>query len=64
MLKPLKEATSRLEGRGTSGRFGTIHEIIPTFEAILKAYESLSKQYASINFNEADVPEDYLVINV
>jgi len=64
VLKPLKEATSRLEGRGTSGRFGIIHEIIPTFEAILKAYESLSEQYTSINFNEADALEDHLVINV
>lgn len=64
MLKPLKEATSRLEGRGASGRFGAIHEIIPTFEAILKAYESLSEQYTSVDFNYADAPEDYLAINV
>ncbi|PVH91064.1 hypothetical protein DM02DRAFT_476686, partial [Periconia macrospinosa] len=53
-----------LEGRGASGRFGAIHEIIPTFEAILKAYENLSKQYNFVNFNEADAPEDHLVINV
>ncbi|KAF2190347.1 hypothetical protein K469DRAFT_484498, partial [Zopfia rhizophila CBS 207.26] len=57
VLKPLKEATSRLKGRGASDRFSAIHKIIPTFKAILKAYKSLSKQYTSVNFNEADAPE-------
>ncbi|PVH90491.1 hypothetical protein DM02DRAFT_480048, partial [Periconia macrospinosa] len=51
VLQPLKEATLRLEGRGASGRFGAIHEVIPTFEAILQAYEHLSEQYSFVNFN-------------
>jgi hypothetical protein len=38
-LKPLKAATERLEGRGKSGGFGAIAEIIPIFEYILSYYE-------------------------
>ncbi|KAF2174368.1 hypothetical protein K469DRAFT_614750, partial [Zopfia rhizophila CBS 207.26] len=64
VLKPLKEATSRLKGRGASSQFGAIHEVIPTFKVILKAYENLSEQYGSVDFNEADAPEDHLVISV
>ncbi|KAF2176476.1 hypothetical protein K469DRAFT_480920, partial [Zopfia rhizophila CBS 207.26] len=56
-LTPLKEATARLEGRGASGWFGVIHEIILTFEAILQAYEHLSEQFSSVDFNESDAPE-------
>ncbi|KAF2188162.1 hypothetical protein K469DRAFT_567365, partial [Zopfia rhizophila CBS 207.26] len=63
-LKPLKEATLRLKGRGASGRFGAIYKVILTFKAILKAYENLSEQYGSVDFNKADALEDHLVINV
>ncbi|KAF2179543.1 hypothetical protein K469DRAFT_460461, partial [Zopfia rhizophila CBS 207.26] len=56
-LKPLKEATLRLKGRGASGRFSVIHKVIPTFKAILKAYENLFEQYGSVDFNKADAPE-------
>lgn len=64
VLKPLKEATSRLEGRRKSGRFGAIHEVIPTFEYLLNHYEELAQQYDSVDYNEADSPEDHLGINV
>jgi hypothetical protein len=39
VLKPLKAATKRLKGRGKSGKFGAIAEIIPVFEYILNYYE-------------------------
>ena len=37
VLRPLKTATERLEGRGSkqwrlNGRFGAIYEVIPTFK--------------------------------
>jgi hypothetical protein len=39
VLKPLKATTKRLEGRGNSGRFGTIAEIILVFKYILNYYK-------------------------
>jgi hypothetical protein len=33
-LRPLEEATSRLEGKGKSGRFRALYEIIHTFDSI------------------------------
>jgi hypothetical protein len=39
VLKPLKAATKRLKGRGNSGRFSTIAEIILVFKYILSYYE-------------------------
>jgi hypothetical protein len=39
ILKPLKTATKRLEGRGKSGSFGAIAEIIPIFKYLLTYYE-------------------------
>ena len=36
VLRPLEQATSCLEGRGISGAFGSVAEIIiPTFEYLL-----------------------------
>jgi hypothetical protein len=39
MLKPLKAATKRLEGRSQSERFGAIAEIIPVSESILTYHD-------------------------
>jgi hypothetical protein len=39
VLGPLEQATSRLEGRGISGAFGSVAEILPTFEYLLSVYE-------------------------
>jgi hypothetical protein len=44
VLRPLKVASERLEGRGKkqyklNGRFGAIYEIIPTFEQLIAAFE-------------------------
>lgn len=35
VLRPLKEAILRLEGRGKAGRFGAIYKVIPVFEYLL-----------------------------
>ncbi|KAI1569536.1 Dimer-Tnp-hAT domain containing protein [Pyrenophora tritici-repentis] len=65
VLKPLKSATKRLEGRGKSGRFGAIAEIIPVFEYILSYYEQRVKAYEAVDYNAHDeAPEDHLAINL
>ena len=65
VLKPLKSATKRLEGRGESGRFGAIAEIIPIFEYILSYYEQRVKAYEAVDYNAHDkAPEDHLAINL
>ena len=64
-LKPLKAATKRLEGRGNSGRFGCIAEVIPVFEYILNYYESRVLAYEAVEYNAHDeAPEDHLAINM
>ncbi|PZD27989.1 hypothetical protein A1F96_06269 [Pyrenophora tritici-repentis] len=64
-LKPLKNATSRLEGRGKSGNFGAIYETIPVFEYLLSSLEALTLPYAHVNFNaHPEAPEDHLAINL
>ena len=65
VLKPLKLATKRLEGRSDSGSFGAIAEIIPLFEHLLSYYEQRVKAYEAVNYNAHDeAPEDHLAINL
>jgi hypothetical protein len=65
ILKPLKLATKRLEGRGKCGRFGAIAEVIPVFEYILAYYEQRIKTYESVDYNaHAEAPEDHIAINL
>ncbi|KAI2475921.1 hypothetical protein Ptr902_12747 [Pyrenophora tritici-repentis] len=72
VLKPLKSATKRLEGRGkdTEGRvggghYGAIAEVIPVFEYILTYYEQRVKAYEAVNYNaHNEAPEDHLAINL
>jgi hypothetical protein len=65
VLKPLKSATKRLEGRGKSGRFGAITKIILVFKYILLYYEQRIKAYKLVNYNAHDkAPKDYFVINL
>ncbi|KAG9379945.1 Dimer-Tnp-hAT domain containing protein [Pyrenophora tritici-repentis] len=64
-LKPLKAATKRSEGRGASGAYGAIAEVIPVFEYLLKEYEDRVATYEAVDYkahNEA--PEDHLEINL
>jgi hypothetical protein len=65
ILKPLKTATKRLEGRGKSGSFGAIADIIPIFEYLLTYYEHRVNAYEAVNYNEHDEsPEDHIAINL
>jgi hypothetical protein len=64
VLQPLKEACQSLEARGRSGKFGAIYEVIPQFEAILKAYESILEPYEDVDFNAFGAPEDHIAINL
>ena len=65
LLKPLKMATKRLEGRGKEGRYGANAENIPVFEYLLSYYEERVKTYDAVNFNaHEEAPEDHLAINI
>jgi hypothetical protein len=65
VLKPLKAATNRLEGRGKSGAFGAVAEIIPVFEYLLGVYEDRLQSYDDVIHDEHDEsPEDHLAINL
>jgi hypothetical protein len=79
VLRPLKLATKRLEGRGKGvkganddvnsspkcGRYGAIAEIIPVFEYILTYYEQRVKAYEAVDYNaHEEAPEDHLAINL
>lgn len=65
VLKPLKLATKRLEGRGKGGQYGAIYEVIPVYEYLLGYYEQRVAAYADVNYNAAtDAPEDHLAINL
>jgi hypothetical protein len=64
MLRPLKLATKRLEGRGTYKRFGSLAKVIPVFKTILSSYKERVESYSSVNYNEPSAPEDYIAINL
>jgi hypothetical protein len=65
VLKPLKSATKRLKGRGKSGRFSAIAEIILVFEYILLYYKQRIKAYELVDYNaHNEAPKDYFVINL
>ncbi len=58
-LKPLEEATHRLEGKGKSGRFGALYEVIPTFDCILAFYEAEKDRLSEVDYETEDAPEDH-----
>lgn len=65
MLKPLHEATKRLEARGKQGKHGVIYKVIPIFEYVLGTYEAIVESYRDVDFNaHAKSPEDHLAINL
>lgn len=45
ILKPLWIATKRLEGRLKEGKFGSLWEVLPTFEYLLDQFERFKVQY-------------------
>jgi hypothetical protein len=64
-LQPLKNATERLKGRGKTGKFGALYDIIPVYEYLLGALEISAKPFEHVNFDAyAEAPEDHLVINL
>jgi hypothetical protein len=65
LLAPLKTASERLEGRGKSGKYGAIYEVIPVFEYLLGELETRYKQYGNVDFEAyPEAPEDHLAINL
>ncbi|PZD23253.1 Dimer-Tnp-hAT domain containing protein [Pyrenophora tritici-repentis] len=65
VLRPLKQATKRLEGRGKSGAFGAIAEVILVFEYLLGVYEDRLQSYKDVIHDEhTESPEDHLAINL
>lgn len=64
VLKPLKQATKQLEGRGKSGQFGALYSVIPVFETLLHELEQRVKLYNHVNYEQINAPEDHLPINL
>ncbi|KAI1507660.1 hypothetical protein Ptr86124_013377 [Pyrenophora tritici-repentis] len=65
VLKPLKTATERLEGRSKSGGFGSIAEVIPVFKYLLSYYKQRVNSYAAVDYNaHPKAPEDHLATNL
>jgi hypothetical protein len=50
VLKPLKLAIKRLEGRGKGGQYSAICKVIPVFEYLIGNYE---QRVAAINLRAA-----------
>lgn len=46
ILRPLKEATSLLEGRGKTGAYGAIWEVIPTFNWLIQLLKARKDRVA------------------
>ena len=64
-MRPLKLATKRLKGRGKSGRFSAVAEVILVFDYILTYYEQRVKGYEAVDYNaHNEAPEDHLAINL
>jgi hypothetical protein len=79
VLRPLKLATKRLEGRGKGvkgaddyvnsrpkcGRYGAIAEIVPVFDYILTYYEQRVQTYEAVDYNSHEEASEYhLAINI
>ena len=65
MLKPLKTAIERLNGRGKSGGFRSIAKVILVFKYLLSYYKQRVNLYALVDYNaHPKAPEDYLVTNL
>jgi hypothetical protein len=65
VLKPLKDGTKRLEGRGGEYNFGSIGEVIPVFEYVYNRLQDVLKGMEKARYNAHDeAPEDHLHINL
>ncbi|KAG9376260.1 hypothetical protein A1F94_012807 [Pyrenophora tritici-repentis] len=63
VLKPLKDTTKRLKGRGKCRRFVAIYEVIPVFEFLMGRFEQRLRQYERVDFEQREAPEDHISIN-
>lgn len=67
ILQPLKDATKLLEARGSSGKHGSISEVLPTFEWLLHHFEELKSRLKDAtlqNYPDQEHMEDHFEINV
>lgn len=67
MLRPFKEATKRLEGRGVSGRHGAIWEVIPVMDVLLKTLEDIKERFVdatTTQYPDQEPMEDHYAINI
>jgi hypothetical protein len=64
LLEPFYEATKLIEGRGKHGSHGAIWEVLITFEWLLDQLEQLKDRLRDVDFDNADAPEDHLMMNV
>lgn len=64
LLEPFYEATKLIEGRGKHGSYGAIWEVLITFEWLLDQLEQLKDRLRDVDFDNADAPEDHLMINI
>jgi hypothetical protein len=64
ILQPLKLATKRLKGRGKSGCFRAIYEVILVFEYLLYKFEQRYKPYKLVDYEATSTPEDHFAINL
>jgi hypothetical protein len=64
MLRPLKLAIKRLEGRSTYKQFSLLTKVIPIFKTILSSYKERVESYSSVNYNKPSALEDYIAINL
>ena len=45
ILKPFKEETMNLQGRGVTGSYGTVWEVLPTIHTLLKHVQEQEKKW-------------------
>jgi hypothetical protein len=65
VLKPLKECTKRLEGRGRQGNFSAISEVISVFDHLLSVLELRLQTYEDVAHDAyPEAPKDHLAINL
>ena len=64
VLKPLKEATKRLEAHSNLGRYRALYKVILVYKYILNAYELILATYDSVDHGRDSAPEDHLPINL
>ncbi|RYN17080.1 hypothetical protein AA0121_g12250 [Alternaria tenuissima] len=64
LLKPFKEATMLLQGRGASSSHSAIWEVLITFEWLLAQLKSQKERLQSIDYEDPNAPEDHLKTNV